>query len=174
MSDQAFDNAKRMRDELLDRKRELQQEIASVDARLDGIETFIADWHTYASGDAAQILGPVNAADRNKPAPAPRTKRPVRGNSRKEEVAEAALEIIRERGEPVMRSELYRALIERGFRIEGGDPEMVLSTMLWRMKHRIVRHKSGGYWPAEEANPEAEQAPEDNTGRNVADANGPN
>jgi hypothetical protein len=78
-------------------------------------------------------------------------KKPQR-NSKKEEVADAAYEIIRERGEPVSRSDLYKELIARGLRIEGSDPEMVLSTMLWRMKDRVVRLKSGGYWLADEKN----------------------
>jgi hypothetical protein len=40
-------------------------------------------------------------------------------------------------------------LTERGLIIEGADPEMVLSTMLWRSKDRIVRLPKFGYWVAE-------------------------
>jgi hypothetical protein len=41
------------------------------------------------------------------------------------------------------------------------DPEMVLSTMLWRMRDRIARLKTGGYWLAEKAYPEAAYDPQD-------------
>ena len=55
-----------------------------------------------------------------------------------------------------MREELFPALIEKGFVIEGNDPHMVLSTMLWRMKDKakIVRLRGGGYWLADRPLPE--------------------
>lgn len=160
MSDKALNNAKRLRDELLGRKKALQQELTSVDAHLERIGAFISDWHAYATGDAAEILIPVNVGEKNKKPASRRAAKRATGNSPKEAVTEAALEIIRERGEPVGRSELYTLLTDRGFKIEGRDPEMILSTMLWRMKHRIARLKSGGYWPAGEANEAAGYEPE--------------
>ena len=159
MSDRALTNAKKLRDELLGRKKELQQELSAVDTRLDRIEAFIAEWHTYATGDAAEINEPVDTTSKNKKPASRRVVKRATGNTPKEKVAEAAIEIIHERGEPVSRSELYQALVARGMKIEGVDPEMVLSTMLWRMKHRVARLKSGGYWPADEVNEAAEYDP---------------
>ena len=159
MSDKALANATKLRDELLSRKKELQQELAAVDSRLDRIEAFIAEWHTYATGDAAEIIDPVDTTLKNKKPASRRVAKRATGNTPKEQVAEAAIEIIHERGEPVSRSELHQALVARGMKIEGVDPEMVLSTMLWRQKHRIVRLKSGGYWPADEVNEAADYDP---------------
>lgn len=80
----------------------------------------------------------------------------IGGNSTKEEVAAAARTLIEARGKPIPRAVLYHALIDQGLKIQGKDPEMVLGTMLWRMKDHIVRLKTGGYWLAERPLPEGE------------------
>jgi hypothetical protein len=68
-------------------------------------------------------------------------------NPSREAVAAASLDIIIASGRPQSRKELFDALHERGLVISGKDPEMVLSTMLWRSQDRIVRLPSFGYWP---------------------------
>lgn len=45
------------------------------------------------------------------------------------------------------RKELFNALAKEGLVIHGKDPEMVLSTMLWRASDTIVRLPPHGYWP---------------------------
>lgn len=155
MSDKALENAGRRRDELAAAINAAQDRLDELRRELSRVDEFIAEWHRYA-GVLAD--GPHQAAERPAseaspytigvgplPAPAPR----ATGNSSKEAVTEAALELIAERGEPIGRSELYKLLTERGLIIRGKEPEMVLSTMLWRMKDRIVRLKGGGYWIAD-------------------------
>ena len=68
-------------------------------------------------------------------------------NSSKEAVAEAAYKLVKMRGDRIMRDELYDLLIEQGIVINGKNPKMILSTMLWRVKpSKLVRLKGGGYW----------------------------
>lgn len=74
-------------------------------------------------------------------------KKRTTGNSKKEEVAGAARQLLEDAGRPLSRAEMYPLLIEQGLRIAGSNPEMVLSTMLWRAGEAagIVRLKGGGY-----------------------------
>ncbi|MER9063943.1 hypothetical protein [Mesorhizobium sp. M0698] len=80
-----------------------------------------------------------------------------------DELAERGRAIIRERNEPVSRTDLFKALTERGLTIAGTDPEMVLSTMLWRTRDRVARVKGGGYWLADVPNEAAGYFPETST-----------
>jgi hypothetical protein len=76
-------------------------------------------------------------------------------------VADMALGLIREIGRPLPRSELFQALSSRGLRLEGKDPLMIFSTMLWRERARIIRLNGFGYWPTGEAFPPAGYTPGD-------------
>ena len=63
-----------------------------------------------------------------------------------------ARQIIAVAGRPVSRGELFPRLRELGINIDGKHPQMVLSTMLWRMRDQVVR-LAEGYWLAEEPYP---------------------
>jgi uncharacterized coiled-coil protein SlyX len=80
-------------------------------------------------------------------------------NPDRRQVADRALEIIRSFGRPLARKELFEQLAERGTRIEGKDPEMVLGTMLYR-DDRIVRIRGYGYWPKSDSYDPAFYLPE--------------
>lgn len=68
-------------------------------------------------------------------------------NSDKREVAVGAYKLVKMRGEPIKRDELYDLLIAQGYVIEGKNPQMILSTMLWRVKDSgLIRLNGGGYW----------------------------
>jgi hypothetical protein len=84
-------------------------------------------------------------------------------NSRKEEVVGIAKLVLSEVGKPMSRNDLFKGLVARGIAIHGANPEMVLSTMLWRMRDTsgIVRLKSGGYDLAENADPDDADDSED-------------
>lgn len=155
MSDKALDKAKSERDQMLARKQALAVELAEVSDRLARAERFIADWHAFAGVEPPQP-SPESTESGAKSA----DKRAAR-NSKKEDVAEMARVIIEEAGEPVSRTDLYHRLVERGLRIDGTDPEMVLSTMMWRMRARVVRLKSGGYWLADKPYEPAGYVPHD-------------
>lgn len=153
MSDRALENATSSRQSLQDRKRELLAELASIDDRLGQIERFVKDWHYFAEDGVEQNANTQPVDNSTQGVEPEREARPTRRNSSKEDVAATAREIILERGEPVSRKDLFRTLVDRGFIIQGKDPDMVLSTMLWRMRDQIVRVKGGGYWPADIPHP---------------------
>ena len=179
MSDKALENAMAKRDELAVRINQAQQQIDEWRREIARVDAFIWAWHDFAGVSGATELVseavrpafvqpsmlPLGHAD----AGVVEVERPkrTRNNSRKEDVAEGAREIIAERGQPVPRSELFKALLEKGYIIEGTDPGMVLSTMLWRMRHRVARLKTGGYWLAEVPCPEAGYEPDPEGGGEI-------
>lgn len=118
-----------------------QSMIARFDKEVADLDHWIATWHKLSGTEqkptpAERIeIGPATA------------KRLKPKNPDRELVVDTALEIIRERGEPVNRKDLFDALAMRGLIIRGKDPEMVLSTMLWRSPDKIVRLPPHGYWP---------------------------
>ena len=115
------------------------------------VEAWIAMWHRFSGTDV-----PV-AAERNEIGlPVVKRKRPK--NPDRIEVVDKAVEIIRAHGKPLGRKVLFNALAENGVVLKGKDAEMVLSTMLWRSKDRIVRLVPHGYWLRDESYPEADYA----------------
>jgi hypothetical protein len=135
------------------------------------VDAFIRDWHAFAgTGDAPapQHVGVSQPSDARSEEAQPeafrielvspsrlpdgaRRRRPR--NPSKEEVAAKVREILNFVGHPLTRPELLRRLNDDGVVIEGANPDVVLSTMLWRMRDRIVHHKGHGYWLAERALP---------------------
>jgi hypothetical protein len=124
-----------------------KNKIADAQAIINGLEIeaaeldqWIAGWH--------KLMGTTpkaTAAERIVLNPPQRTRRPK--NPDREDVVNQSLQIIRERGTPQPRKELFDALAMRDIKIQGKDPEMVLSTMLWRSQDKIVRLPNHGYWP---------------------------
>jgi hypothetical protein len=180
MADKALENALRVRDEIAAKINRLAEEIEVLRRGLRRAELFIAEWHAFAegrkpTGDLAEGVGAAAGASTARAISAPgmgiaenvvavvrRGPRP--DNSSKEMVAAYAKRILEEHGEPMSRTDLYRELVARGLKITGKNPEMVLSTMLWRMGKDVgvIRLKSGGYWLADRSNPN-EQMDESNS-----------
>jgi hypothetical protein len=160
VTDTALENAERKLDSLAAEINSLAQKADDLKRELAKVEAWIAQWHQFADARQAD-LPPKQGAPQNERFPIlkgvalPKIRRAT-GNPKKEEVAEATRQIILERGEPISRGDLFKALTERGMVISSeADPEMVLSTMLWRMRDKIVRLKTGGYWLPENPHPQA-------------------
>ena len=155
MSDKAvFEKATARRDELAKSINDAQQTLEFLRSELRGVDSFINQWKKFA-GVVDLEIGRVTVSLTPKSA----TQGPIRKNSKKEAVAEAAYEFIKELNAPVPRVNLLTLLVNRGLIIEGGDPEVVLSTMLWRMRSRIVRLRKGGYWRADAPSPDGSYVP---------------
>lgn len=71
----------------------------------------------------------------------------VTDNPRPAVLIPAAVEILRERGHPMSRRELWDALADRGLVVKGADPIKALGTILWRASDKIVQIEGRGYWP---------------------------
>lgn len=146
MTDQAIQNAAATRDELMAKVAAAEKQIAEWREKIARAERFIKDWEEFSGQSAPASLVAVSEVTVSKSKPHQKPKNP-----KKEEVAEVARQIIRERGEPMTRDELFEALTSKGITIHGQNPPVVLQTMLWRMQERIVHLKGYGYWPREDA-----------------------
>lgn len=147
MTDTALENAVATRDEMAKKIAAAEEQIKEWRAKMQRAERFITDWEEF-SGQKTQY----SAASEPAPLGTARvsvSKKPR--NPKKEDVAEASVEIIREKGDPMTRDELFEALKSKGINIHGKNPQVVLQTMLWRMQNRIVHLKNHGYWPREDA-----------------------
>lgn len=155
MSDSAIRTA-------LSQKAQLERDVASLTARLstkraelEKTERFIESWLDFASPEEKAALDfEPRVLDTSG------VYQKVQ-NPKKEDVASAAVEIIRAYGAPMSREKLARALAERGIQLTGEDPDKVLSTMLWRMKDAVVRLPGFGYWPANDPYARAGYDPEE-------------
>lgn len=161
MSDQALENAKNKREQLVTRRTELEIELTALRADLADADDFIANWYRYAGVqpvENANISGTVSILSASPMSPTPKK---VLTNSKKEDVAAEVRRMIEAKGEPILRKDLLPALIAKGFKIEGSDPDMVLSTMLWRAGDSagVIRLKKGGYWMKEAPWPAAGYSP---------------
>jgi len=162
MADRALENAEAMLKQLLERRKTLNAELINIEDQIGQITKFVKSWHLFAEADPAGIdHNSVIAvgAQENKPEPSQPVKPKQPKNTDRVIVGDEVLKIIRERGQPVSRADLYEELTNRGMVILGKDNEMVLSTMLWRSRDRIVRLKTGGYWIAGEDWPDANYLP---------------
>jgi hypothetical protein len=163
VTDTVLANAHKIRESLAAELHSLAQRTEDLGRELAKIDAWIAQWHDFAG--VRQIAMPPKAAPlkegfQSTNGAALSKARRATGNPKKEEVAEATRQIILERGEPISRGDLFKALANRGVAISSEtDPEMVLSTMLWRMRDKVVRLKTGGYWLPEKPHPEAAHGP---------------
>lgn len=121
--------------------------IARLEVERANVAAWIEMWHRLAGTQGRPVAAEQNehllAVDKS-------VKRKRPNNPDKSVVVDKALEIIREHGEPMGRRALFDALAASGIVLEGTDPQMVLSTMLWRSKDRVKRLSGFGYWPANE------------------------
>lgn len=134
---------------------EIRATIQSMDELLLSLQEFV-----HREADESQ-KSPVQAVLEHVSDSSPAPRKRATGNSKKEDVAKASRLFIEQANRPLARSELFPLLVEQGFRIAGTNPEMVLSTMLWRAgeKAGVVRLRSGGYWLIEQDWPEARYYP---------------
>lgn len=152
MADTAIENALARRAKLEHEIRSKESEINNMKQELKRIDGFISDWQEFADPlDRAAVQSVKNVPDTSADSGAKNsvTKRKRPKNPRREFVAEKVDSIIRERGAPIPRAELFEMLTQRGVEIHGKNPEMVLSTMLWRSGDKIVRIPQFGYWVAD-------------------------
>lgn len=145
MNDPAIKNALERHDALAKRINELNQQLEEVRREMARVEQFIALWKEF-SGE--KVDGPEIAPIRNKirtiRIPQSGGDKPV--NPPKERIGDVLEAFLKSRQRPATRKELQAHLREVGIQLQGTDPDMVLSTMLWRMKQRFTRVPPHGYW----------------------------
>jgi hypothetical protein len=162
IKDAAFLNAFARRDHARDRILEINNklnELMALRVKLaqdyEKADAFLDTWYEMAGLPNPKYV----ERKESKPAPAvieEREKRPQNPNRR--DVTLKAVEYIREAGRPLSRAEIWERLQNDNVVIHGKNPEMVLSTMLWRTKDLIRRLRGGGYWPVGDPPPPGHSA----------------
>lgn len=132
MDDLALKNALGRKGELTAEIDELQKKLAELKRDLARTDQFISDWNVFAGLAKAESAPAATSSKAQNP------ERALVGDR-----AATALQVA---GHPLSRSELFDALSKMGLSITGKDPQMVLSTMMWRMQDRFVRIPGFGYW----------------------------
>lgn len=141
MSDAAIQNAQTRRGALAGRINSLQQQLEAVRRELKVVDDFIAHWHSFAILDEDD---PIIPADSSGDKSETERRRPV--NPPREVVGDAVEATLREWKRPASRADLFAELADHDITINGTNPEMVFSTMMWRMKDRFERIPKRGYW----------------------------
>lgn len=143
MPDAALTNATARREAIAAEINALQQRLEQSRRELALVDEFIARWHTYAGmGEQSSNISGGEPVDVTPPT----TKRIRPINPSREVVGDVVESLLREWNRPATRKRLFSELGPKGIHIQGTDPEMVFSTMLWRMKDRFERHQGKGYW----------------------------
>ncbi|WP_342250726.1 hypothetical protein [Sphingomonas sp. OTU376] len=167
MNDLHFEQPIALRDALVKRLRDIEEqmdqlhrEAESIRDDLDVTERFLSVWrrtNNVQGPPQAPVSVPTRQYEIRSDVPLPK-RRPK--NPSREKVVNEALSLIERAGKPLSRQELYDRLKLAGVEVFGKDPQMVLSTMLWRSQDRIVRLGNFGYWPKEEPYQPANYIPE--------------
>jgi hypothetical protein len=151
INDPALENALARREHLRQRYFETVNEIERLSELRQGyagefqkVDAFIRTWYEMAGIPNPELQEQKESQAAQEQAALPE-KRPQNPNRR--DVTLKAVEYIREAERPLSRSEIWEKLKADDIIIYGKNPEMVLSTMLWRTKDLIRRLRGGGYWP---------------------------
>ena len=153
MTDQALENAIAMRVQMAEKIATAEEQIKEYKAKMQRAERFIADWEEFSG---QKVAAPKVEEEPRRGGIKKRTTLPRPSNSKKEEVADVAREVLLERGKPMGRDDLFAAVSDRGITIHGKKPQVVFQTMMWRMQDVIVNIKGHGYWPADEDFPDGD------------------
>lgn len=142
MADAALENAMNRRGSLAAQINAQEQRLEELRRELFLVDEFIARWHTFARlADDEPLIHANSSVDKSEKAKRVRPANPPRGV-----VGDAVEQLLRDWNRPASRADLFAALTEQGIEIHGTNPEMVFSTMLWRMGDRFERLPRLGYW----------------------------
>src|SRR6218665_1130658 len=90
MADTALNNAEAKRKQLLSQRLALHSQIATLDEQIGKVDAFIRDWHLFAEIESELSTGHSSDSELLSVESPLDTPKRTRGNSRKEDVAEAA------------------------------------------------------------------------------------
>jgi hypothetical protein len=138
-----YKNALAAKDALAPKIAKLEQQLNAARQDYDRAVKFLEAWGHFS--------GAVKDASPQSTLASPRSlESTVHQNPSKEDVAKSAVEILREAGRPLIRSELHKRLTQKGIDIRGKNPLNTLSTMLYRMETTVRNIPRYGYWPVED------------------------
>lgn len=113
-----------------------RQKLLEAEAEVERLRTFLRTYADLAGQEAVDggSLSSDSRADESTASPA--------------EIVESAIALMKERGRPMSRSQILKALQSQGLNIPGKDATKNIGTVIWRSKKfdNIAGH---GYWPKE-------------------------
>ena len=121
----------------------IEQDLKSAKQELSKTKDFISAWYGFAGVSVGEA---ANGFTLEQGVESSITTESRGSNPKKETVVAVVMAIILETGHPVSRNFLFDRLKDAGIRINGKDPKMILSTMLWRSKDLVIRLDHHGYW----------------------------
>ncbi len=128
-----------------------RKRLAEIEQEAEKLKLFLASWESVQdllTPTTQPTVSDVKAVD--KEPSKPKLKISFRAvNPPTEKVVEAAIVILRQRGHPMTRRALHKALADRGIEVKGTDPVKTLGTILWRAKDKLIQLEGYGYWPAD-------------------------
>lgn len=132
-----------------------KKRLAAIKEEAEEIERFLAMYDRFNGGTNAD---PFGAASGKEPTEAGSVDNSLRRRARikgarPDEVAFHMERVIRDRGEPMSRSEIVRALESRDILIPAIDKSRYVGTIAWRNKGTFKNIEGRGYWLCKEAEP---------------------
>lgn len=120
--------------ELIEKARE---KLAELEARAEELRFFLAMAEMLTGDKPVDSVSRPTATGRVEE----RTASPA-------EIVESAKRAMRERGRPLTRSEIVKALTDKGLRLPGKDKSKNVGTVIWRSK-QFENVEGHGYWPTD-------------------------
>ena len=128
------------------KRKELEKEEQRIGDDLILARKYLKVWRRNENIEGPLEPLPSSAVPQSRPRPT-RERRPT--NPAMSIVIDAVCAILAEAGRPLGTAELYDRLLARDIEIRGRNPDVVLTTMLWRSRDRLRRLDKLGYWPAD-------------------------
>jgi hypothetical protein len=149
MTDKALQNALARKDEIAKEINGLNDKLADLKREAERVDRFIAEWKSFAGETEEDSQDDL-------PGFAPHERGAV-GNV----IRQFARAAIAAANRPLPRKDLYAALEQHKIKINGKNPLMGLSTIMWRLQDEFVRIPGFGYWFRDRPFPGAKYKPGD-------------
>lgn len=129
------------RAQVAERLKATEEQAQALRKQLAALDTALAVAQSYEDG-TQNVSVPEFELPQESTQPRKRPRNPSH-----EEVGDAALAILAKADKPMSRADLFEEVTKTGLNIQGQDPQVVFSTMMWRERERVVNLKRFGYWP---------------------------
>jgi hypothetical protein len=129
--------------ELRRRRDQLRQRLVRIEQAIRALES-VAD--SVGEDESLDLFAPMPGSPSN-------LLHSRSSGPRPSEVADEVEKLLRERGQPMTRGQIARALVQRGLSLAGTNVNKNVGTILWRHRDRFVNLERMGYWLADVALP---------------------
>lgn len=128
-----------------------RKKAAELEREAKELRQFIATYEALSgekSGENAASIADTQPDHADNSGPQVADSPPRKRGDKPSRIVSAAISAVTERGEPMTRSQLVKALENEGLVIGGTDKNKNMGTILWRSK-KFENVEGKGYWPIE-------------------------